>query len=580
MDSVRGTRLVNIAVGPNTLPNNRALQQSIFEKLKGGELQLKKDDVQLLQKHPSDEALQELIALRHQYTVELDDANFQRNGIQKEWTSACQALAETETGIRTAKEELGCLDLKAGAALKVEMEEVEKRITAITSSVEKWENAFGKGDLKFCISSWLEVAFKRILRKACEFYMKISEYSDPDLIAERGNVVGRAIINTVSSLDIHDAWTKAAKIQIKASEGDYQIKTELRLNGIGNLSDEKIKILMADVDELNSSMKAAREALDLLNQIKPFEPKKKNGSHRMTTAMKYLRGLYADSGKAHLKLEKERYEDLNATIKQTTSHLRAALGQIIDNNKRLIDAYECYISCAAKLMETNELLEKLQGQLVPTTHTQTSKKNLLREIEGKIRDLKKELELIDAACNAKAREIEYQKRKPEGAAKDEIENGASEKRQEAINQKIGEFVGKAVELHPDMASRYSAYLPQFKKTLERLAMLYVENNGSLSSGNIELTFPKRAHKEDIEEHNSAYKLVRIGLESSNFYRIMLDCTDPQKPLIIFFGTKDESDLFLKQDSFTQASARAARNGDGKLFEILSQAVEINRKESR
>ncbi len=577
MDLPQSVRIVNVSHRLNTRPINILLRLPILNELKIGQLQLEKQDRELATKHPESEELLELIALKHQYLADLDDLDFQQKSAQKEWSDACTALSSLETSLDAAKKEQASSNLKMETALKIEKEEAGSRMQKLEEVANEWEQAFNDGNAGFLIKSRIGLAIRRFFRERCESLQEMIEFSDPDMLANRCNIIGQIIANTLASLNMHDAWSNAANIQETVSNAGYRLGTALRLNGIGELTGEKIKALKEDTAELRSSMETASIGLISLGSIKPLEIRKR-GTGKARGILKAMRKTRSIAiGKEHLAWEQKRVADLNNAIKNSTEFLRFTISAIMANNRLLIRAYDDYIIGATESLQAKEKISKLESGIPQATQAKSLKKTTLKELEAQRRMLKERLEKIIDAYDAKIRALEYDERKANESSVAPIDAASGRQGNEPVGQCIAEFVSKMTEIYPDMAIKHSSNLPQFKKTLERLAMLYVENNGVLSVGSIELAFTKRAHREDIDGHNKDYKIVRLGLESTNFFRLLLDCTDPQKPLVIFFGTKEESDRFLGQDSFVYASARASRNGSGKLFGILAPAVELAQK---
>lgn len=65
--------------------------------------------------------------------------------------------------------------------------------------------------------------------------------------------------------------------------------------------------------------------------------------------------------------------------------------------------------------------------------------------------------------------------------------------------------------------------------------------------------------------------MRIGLSSTNEYRLLIDVKNPGQPLIYFVGHKNGSVGFMKAvpEQLSTDCDKALSNGAGSLFSILS-----------
>jgi hypothetical protein len=118
----------------------------------------------------------------------------------------------------------------------------------------------------------------------------------------------------------------------------------------------------------------------------------------------------------------------------------------------------------------------------------------------------------------------------------------------------------------------------FKETLETLADIYLKNDGKLTFETINKELGKRARKENIlTKEENGYDMIRIGLDSTCYYRIIVDIgalpgkeIDFQKqPLIYFIGNKYESDQFMaSRKDYPARRNKAMTDGRANLFKIL------------
>ncbi|MFA6328146.1 MAG: hypothetical protein WCY41_01740 [Candidatus Micrarchaeia archaeon] len=146
---------------------------------------------------------------------------------------------------------------------------------------------------------------------------------------------------------------------------------------------------------------------------------------------------------------------------------------------------------------------------------------------------------------------------------------ASEDCANAVKQR---FVSNALAVFNSPIARNAALRDQFEATLSELAELYLKCKCSLTGKSLYSRFPKRAKHETVFRNDANdYDVLRIGLSSTNVYRLIIDVKDPRRPLIYFVGHKDDCKAFMdsiprKIPSFRE---KALSNGAGALFPSLS-----------
>jgi len=141
----------------------------------------------------------------------------------------------------------------------------------------------------------------------------------------------------------------------------------------------------------------------------------------------------------------------------------------------------------------------------------------------------------------------YMKERVPNVGETQLENG--------LEKELDRMAECALENYPDFKKRYTDQRENFKTTLKDLGRIYHSNGCKMGQQHIIGTpkFGKRAvHEPNRTMQDGAYKLVRVGIESNNKYRIIIDLADPERPAILFAGIKDNCDKFLDNRAYTRA----------------------------
>jgi hypothetical protein len=128
--------------------------------------------------------------------------------------------------------------------------------------------------------------------------------------------------------------------------------------------------------------------------------------------------------------------------------------------------------------------------------------------------------------------------------------------------KIDAFIEKLKEKFPNFGEdgKYCNQAGNFEKALRAIGEAYAENGFKLTLNSVcEIQgLAKKCHIQDIP---GGRKVIRVGIDSTLKYRLLLDCTDAESPMIIFVGNKGDSKNYIKNRGYMNAS------NDG-LFELL------------
>ena len=75
--------------------------------------------------------------------------------------------------------------------------------------------------------------------------------------------------------------------------------------------------------------------------------------------------------------------------------------------------------------------------------------------------------------------------------------------------------------------------------------------------------------------NPEFNMVRVGIESTKTYRIIIDVKDCARPIIFFAGDKDASVRVIepKNRKFVNYHDRAVREGQPDAFRVLEEFVQ-------
>lgn len=137
------------------------------------------------------------------------------------------------------------------------------------------------------------------------------------------------------------------------------------------------------------------------------------------------------------------------------------------------------------------------------------------------------------------------------------------------NEKKDAFVNKALKLKiaQDFSDRYPQMMPNARQMLESLAEIYVENSGTLTYVLASQRHPQHTRQETgciIRGHT----IVRIGIDRSDRFRILLDTNDPHTPVLVFIGCKGDCEKFMKNDNYVSMKKTSFENGDSEIFKLL------------
>ena len=144
----------------------------------------------------------------------------------------------------------------------------------------------------------------------------------------------------------------------------------------------------------------------------------------------------------------------------------------------------------------------------------------------------------------------------------------AEPRMATMEEKLAAFWETAKNLR--LMKSFLEDHPELQKKAEgvfcNLAKMYVEHEGSLSYRMINAKYPVLSRSE--KGTKDGHMLVRIGLEKSCTLRLIFDIEDPGKPVLLFAGRKDDSEEFMKNDTYVSAKQKAIDNGEAELFKLL------------
>ncbi|MEM4554580.1 MAG: hypothetical protein QXT25_01895 [Candidatus Anstonellaceae archaeon] len=131
------------------------------------------------------------------------------------------------------------------------------------------------------------------------------------------------------------------------------------------------------------------------------------------------------------------------------------------------------------------------------------------------------------------------------------------------------FISAAKEQFKDFLKKYPHMSSSFEATLFHLARIFIEDGGHLNRNKLNGFFQSRIKQEYLPNSNAV--LIRLGMNSSNEYRFLIDITDSRQPLILVAAIKQETRRFLKrivQGNYSSERSKALNDGRGNLFLML------------
>ena len=562
---------------PNKKPEGRLTEPIGFVRLEvlndlgQGRLYLGQVETALLERRPNEQLIRRLIALRHQCRADLEEIGKRLETLKMDASTAHTIMTDYETRISRIQDEGKKARRQLACSLENEQKAIENTLQAVSDMMQEWEAVVAEGNKKYLIQSTLKLAAKAVLRSITKKFMARLNELDPVCYSTRSNPVGRFIVESISSARHHHDWE--ASVAMQTVQMDFATLTlkEKVLSADARLPFDERKMqlikLSGALQEAMGYIAVARDSADRhITRVRECKNVSKTNLSRLGRYTKKPSQISAyESVRREQEVEERLYNSLEKTFGLSKAVL-LAVSEEMSGRQKLISSY----------IQSMEQLNRLKGKEEEMRAALAEARKAKAEASANAWNLEEEKRAVSEML--KLAEDEYSERKRQILH----DNGKTPTRASCADTEcmqmtdgcIASFVAKTRLLYPQIEATYPSMSGEFDRALRALALFYIEKNGVMTSMGLERNFTKRARDEDLLGLDSQYKIVRFGIGKRNFFRFMIDCTDAVKPWIIFFGTKENSDWFIRNGNFVGERERMASKGQNP-FELLRPVMKAD-----